>query len=152
MCGLTVIKIICIGKIKRNALEEEMYFYLKQMQREVVIIELKDSANKLQIDQETKQILKNILPNDYVFCLVVDGQNQYNSIQFSKSLYEKLAQYQNICFIIGGSYGVEDVVLKRSDELISFGRLTMPHLLCRLVLIEQIYRAKLINTNHPYHK
>ena len=147
-----MIKIICVGKNKRDGIQSEIDFYLKQLRNEVVIIEVKDGSDKTFINAEGEQIMKHILPKDYVFSLVVDGKKQYNSNDFSKIIEKNIGIYNNICFIIGGSFGLSNDVIKKSNELISFGKLTMPHLLCRLVLVEQIYRAKQIIKNHPYHK
>lgn len=135
--------ILAVGKI-RETLEEEINFYKKQMPK-FKIIEIKDS-NK---EKEGRQLLKYMKDN-YCVSLSIKGK-AYDSISFSNFL-EKLKEKKNLTFIIGGSEGLSDEVLKECREHISFSKMTFPHGLMRLILVEQLYRATKISENHPYHK
>ncbi|NMA05615.1 MAG: 23S rRNA (pseudouridine(1915)-N(3))-methyltransferase RlmH [Acholeplasmataceae bacterium] len=135
--------ILAVGKI-RETLEEEINFYKKQMPK-LKIIEIKDS-NK---EKEGRQLLKYMKDN-YCVSLSIKGK-AYDSISFSNFL-EKLKEKKNLTFIIGGSEGLSDEVLKECREHISFSKMTFPHGLMRLILVEQLYRATKISENHPYHK
>ena len=89
---------------------------------------------------------------DYVIALAIEGK-QFPSEQFAKELEQAaLRGYSDITFIIGGSLGLSPKVKKRANQLMSFGLLTFPHQLMRLVLVEQIYRAFMIQQGSPYHK
>jgi 23S rRNA (pseudouridine1915-N3)-methyltransferase len=87
-----------------------------------------------------------------VIALAIDGKMK-SSEELADSL-DKLATYgkSKIAFVIGGSLGLSDEVLKRADEKLSFSKMTFPHQLMRLILVEQVYRAFRINRNEPYHK
>ncbi len=135
--------ILAVGKI-RDSLEEEINFYKKQMPK-LKIIEIKDSDK----EKEGKLLLKHMKDN-YCVSLSIKGK-AYDSISFSKHL-EKLQENKNLTFIIGGSEGLSDEVLKECREHISFSKMTFPHGLMRLILVEQLYRATKISENHPYHK
>lgn len=135
--------ILAVGKI-RDSLEEEINFYKKQMPK-LKIIEIKDSEK----EKEGKLLLKHMKDN-YCVSLSIKGK-AYDSISFSKHL-EKLQENKNLTFIIGGSEGLSDEVLKECREHISFSKMTFPHGLMRLILVEQLYRATKISENHPYHK
>ena len=101
---------------------------------------------------EGKRILDKIKDKEYVYVAAIKGKER-TSEAFAKEL-SNLTTYghSDITFVIGGSLGTSDAVNKRADDLISFGKFTMPHQLMRLVLIEQIYRAFMINSGSPYHK
>ena len=101
---------------------------------------------------EGERILSKIKDKEYVYVTAIKGK-QRSSEEFAKEIQD-LASYghSDITFVIGGSLGTSDAVNKRGDDLISFGKLTMPHQLMRVVLIEQIYRAFMINSGSPYHK
>ena len=101
---------------------------------------------------EGKRILDKIKDKEYVYVTAIKGKER-TSEAFAKEL-SNLTTYghSDITFVIGGSLGTSDAVNKRADDLISFGKFTMPHQLMRLVLIEQIYRAFMINSGSPYHK
>jgi 23S rRNA (pseudouridine1915-N3)-methyltransferase len=102
--------------------------------------------------KEAERILKNIKDDSYCIALAIDGK-KYNSVDFARHI-EKLgvAGKSNIAFVIGGSLGLHESVLKRADEKISFSDMTFPHQLMRVILLEQIYRGYRIINNEPYHK
>ncbi|MFL6559369.1 MAG: 23S rRNA (pseudouridine(1915)-N(3))-methyltransferase RlmH, partial [Bacillus sp. (in: firmicutes)] len=107
----------------------------------------------LQVKQkEGDRILAKISQDTYVIALAIQGKLQ-SSEELAKNL-DKLATYgkSKVAFVIGGSLGLSDEVFKRSNEQLSFSRMTFPHQLMKLILVEQIYRAFRINRNEPYHK
>ena len=103
-------------------------------------------------DKEGKKILSKVKNNSYVIALAIDGKN-LSSEELADTI-SKLAVRGNshITFVIGGSLGLSDEVLKRADYKLSFSKMTFPHQLMRLILLEQVYRAFRINNNEPYHK
>ena len=148
-----MIKIICVGKIKENYLKDGIKEYQKRIEKysKVEIIELEDEANGNILEKEKLKIMKYIQDKDYVITLQIEG-NQIDSIQLAKKIDEIYLNYSNITFVIGGSYGLHDDIKKRSNYALSFSKLTFPHQLFRLMLLEQIYRAYKINHNETYHK
>jgi len=115
-----------------------------------------ENLSELEMQQvkgkEGERILAKLSDQDYVFVLAINGK-QFSSEEFSKEI-EKLGinGKSQLAFVIGGSLGLSDEVLKRSQQQMSFGKLTYPHQLMRLVLVEQIYRGFRIMRGEPYHK
>lgn len=157
------IKIVCVGKLKEKYFKDGIAEYVKRMSRfaKVKIVQVPDEkapeklspAEMEQVKEiEGKRILDKIKDKEYVYVTAIKGKER-TSEAFAKEL-SKLTTYghSDITFVIGGSLGTSDAVNKRADDLISFGKFTMPHQLMRLVLIEQIYRAFMINSGSPYHK
>ena len=157
------IKIVCVGKLKEKYFKDGIAEYVKRMSRfaKVKIVQVPDEkapeklspAEMEQVKEiEGKRILDKIKDKEYVYVTAIKGKDR-TSEAFAKEL-SNLTTYghSDITFVIGGSLGTSDAVNKRADDLISFGKFTMPHQLMRLVLIEQIYRAFMINSGSPYHK
>ncbi len=157
------IKIVCVGKLKEKYFKDGIAEYVKRMSRfaKVKIVQVPDEkapeklspAEMEQVKEiEEKRILDKIKDKEYVYVTAIKGKER-TSEAFAKEL-SNLTTYghSDITFVIGGSLGTSDAVNKRADDLISFGKFTMPHQLMRLVLIEQIYRAFMINSGSPYHK
>ena len=157
------IKIVCVGKLKEKYFKDGIAEYVKIMSRfaKVKIVQVPDEkapeklspAEMEQVKEiEGKRILDKIKDKEYVYVTAIKGKER-TSEAFAKEL-SNLTTYghSDITFVIGGSLGTSDTVNKRADDLISFGKFTMPHQLMRLVLIEQIYRAFMINSGSPYHK
>lgn len=157
------IQILTIGKLKEKYLIQGIAEYTKRLgpYAKVTIVEVPDEkapevlsdAEMVQVkDKEGERILAKIAVDFHVIALAIDGK-QKSSEEFAEGL-DRLATYgkSKVAFVIGGSLGLSDAVLKRSDEKLSFGRLTLPHQLMRLVLVEQVYRAFRINRGEPYHK
>ncbi|MDD2505428.1 MAG: 23S rRNA (pseudouridine(1915)-N(3))-methyltransferase RlmH [Bacilli bacterium] len=144
-----MIKLIVIGKIKEKYLVNMIEDYYKRINKyhKLEIIELPDNNPKL----EAERILKRINKNDINISLDLKGE-EYDSIKFSKLIEESLMKYSNINFIIGGSLGLFEEVLKKSNKIISFSKLTFPHGMFRAILLEQIYRGFKIMNNEKYHK
>lgn len=148
--------IIAVGKVKdyfQIAIDE----YLKRIKpySKLDIIEVKES-NTQDINKnkqiEAKTILSQINDNDYIITLEIEGK-QIDSLVFSEFLAKHYLYSDSIIkFIIGGSNGLGEDILKRSNYQLSFGKFTYPHQLMRVILIEQIYRAIMINNNSKYHK
>ena len=140
------ITIICVGKIKEKFYTEAVREYSKRLSRycTLSITEVKD--------REGERILKSIRPDGYVIALAIDGK-QPDSIELSREI-EKLGLggVSHIYFVIGGSLGLSDKVLKRADARLSFSKMTFPHQLMRVILLEQIYRSYRIMHHEPYHK
>lgn len=157
------IKIITVGKLKEKYLKEGMAEYQKRLSRfaKLELIEVKDektpenaslAENQQIMATEGERIEAKIGPRDYLVILAIEGQ-QLPSEQFSKQLSQAmLAGHGTLTFVIGGSLGLTPAIKKRANLLLSFGKLTLPHQLMRLVLIEQIYRAFMIQAGSPYHK
>lgn len=157
------IKIICVGKIKEKYLKDGIAEYEKRLSRftQFEIIELADektpekasqAENEKIMEKEANRILSKIGNRDYVIALAIEGK-QYASEEFSQFITDITIQgFSDITFIIGGSLGLHSKIKQKAHALISFGRLTLPHQLMRLVLTEQIYRAFMIQEGSPYHK
>ena len=145
-----MIKIICLGKLKETYLTELVNDYLKRINKyhKTEIIELKDEEN---LENEAKNILKYINPNDYVITLEIEGK-ELNSLEFAELIDKTFITNSTITFIIGSSSGLSSVVKERSNFKLSFSKFTFPHGLFRGILLEQIYRAFKINHNENYHK
>ncbi|MGW8263246.1 23S rRNA (pseudouridine(1915)-N(3))-methyltransferase RlmH, partial [Bacillus sp. LR--39] len=103
-------------------------------------------------DKEGDRILSKISPDAHVIALAIEGKMK-TSEELADTI-DKLATYgkSKVTFVIGGSLGLSDAVMKRADEKLSFSKMTFPHQLMRLILVEQIYRAFRINRGEPYHK
>lgn len=157
------IKIICVGKLKEKYWKQGIAEYSKRLGKfckfEIVEVPDEKAPEKLSETQmenvkktEGERILGKIKDRDYVYALAILGKER-TSEEFASEI-ENLTTYgrSNLAFVIGGSLGLSEDVLKRADSQISFGRFTMPHQMMRLVLTEQIYRAFMINSGSPYHK
>lgn len=157
------IKMITVGKLKEKYLKDGIAEYQKRLGRfcKLEMIELPDektpdkaseAENQVIMDKEASRILGKIAEREFVIALAIEGQ-QFPSEKFSQILEETTVKgYSDITFIIGGSLGLSLEVKKRANLLMSFGKLTLPHQLMKLVLIEQIYRAFMIRQGSPYHK
>ncbi|KMK95640.1 23S rRNA (pseudouridine(1915)-N(3))-methyltransferase RlmH [Rossellomorea marisflavi] len=157
------ITIITVGKLKEKYLKQGIAEYTKRLgaYAKIDIVELADEkAPEVLSDSEMQQvknkegerILSKISPDHHVIALAIQGKMK-SSEELADTL-DKLATYgkSKVAFIIGGSLGLSDDVLKRADEKLSFSKMTFPHQLMRLVLVEQVYRAFRINRGEPYHK
>lgn len=151
-----MIKIICVGKIKEKYLVDAILEYKKRLGKytNIEILEVNDIDNpskNIILEKEATLIKKYIGLKDYVITLELDGV-MLTSIQFAEKLNKTLIINSNITFIIGGSYGLDDSIKHISNYSLSFSKMTFPHQLFRVILLEQIYRAYKINNNEAYHK
>ena len=150
-----MIKIICSGKIKENYLKDAIVEYSKTISKydKIEIIELPDYDYDLKktLQKEKENIIKNINLKDYNILLDLNGKS-YTSLELADKLDKVRITNSNITFIIGGSYGVDEEIKKIVNERISFSKLTFPHQLFRVILLEQIYRCFKIINHEEYHK
>jgi len=146
----SMIKIICLGKIKENYLNEMINDYKKRISKyhKIEIIELKDTNN---LEEEAINIKKHLNNQDYIISLDIEGK-QYDSISFSNLIDKTFNNYGTITFIIGSSYGLSNSIKEISNLRLSFSEMTFPHGLFRAILLEQIYRSFKILNNETYQK
>lgn len=153
------INIICVGKIKEKYIIDGMKEFLKRMlsYAKMNIVELKEDGNDnnriSSINKESENIIKQIEKfGGYTILLDIGGKNLSSEDMASHIENISVKGVNTINFVIGGSYGVNDEVRKRSQMRFSFSKLTFPHQLMRLILLEQIYRWFSIINNGKYHK
>lgn len=156
------ISIICAGKIKEKYFTAAIDEYKKRLSRfaAIEIIEIPDEKipdnasqkeEELIKEKEGRTMLSKIKPNTFVAAMCIEG-TLMSSEEIAKKLSAITQQTSRIAFIIGGSLGLSDEVKARADLKLSFGRITLPHQLMRVVMLEQVYRAFKINNNESYHK
>ena len=157
------VKLIAVGKLKEAYLKDGIAEYSKRLGRftklemiEVADEKTPDRASQAENDsilaKEADRILAKVTEREYVIALAIEGK-QFPSEAFSEHLYQMTVQgYSALTFVIGGSLGLSPRVKQRANLLMSFGQLTLPHQLMRLVLVEQLYRAFMIQQGSPYHK
>lgn len=151
-----MIKIICLGKVKEKYLQDGIDEYIKRISKytQVKIIELEDEGikdDKVALKKEKEKILKYLNTKDYIIVLDISGK-EITSLEFADKIDKTLIINSDITFIIGGSYGLDEEIKSLSNYRLSFSKMTFPHQLFRLILLEQIYRAYKINHNEEYHK
>ena len=151
-----MIKIITIGSIKEKYLKDAIDEYKKRISKytNLEIIELKDEGlveESKSIKLEGEKIEKHLNDRDYIITLEIEGK-EYDSVEFAEKLRNIQIENSNIVFIIGGSYGLADSIKDKAKMHLSFSKMTFPHQLFRVLLLEQIYRAFKINNNESYHK
>ena len=156
------INIICIGKIKENYLKDAIAEYSKRLSKfcNLNIIELSDEKLPSKLNdsiineiknKECNKIIQNIKKDSYVICLDLKGK-QFSSEEFSSKLDNIALNFNSsITFIIGGTLGLNQDVLSLSNEKICFSKMTFPHQLIRVFLLEQLFRAFKISYNETYH-
>ncbi|MEQ6376362.1 23S rRNA (pseudouridine(1915)-N(3))-methyltransferase RlmH [Bacillaceae bacterium S4-13-56] len=155
--------IVSVGKLKEKYLKQGIQEYVKRLgpYATIDLIEVADEKapeNLSEADMEDvkrkegERILSKLGADTYIIALEINGQ-QLTSEKLAKKI-DELGTYgkSKIAFVIGGSLGLSDEVLKRSDFGLSFSKMTFPHQLMRLILLEQVYRAFRINKGEPYHK
>jgi 23S rRNA (pseudouridine1915-N3)-methyltransferase len=155
------IKLITIGKIKEEYLVAAIKEYSKRIAAfaDLEIVELaeakltKENASEIElaVNKESNLIIEQLNKKDYNILLDISGK-EFDSIGLANLVNEKQQTNSTFAFIIGGSNGVNDQLRKNVNLRLSFSRLTFPHQLMRLILLEQIYRVFKINNNHSYHK
>lgn len=157
------INLICVGKIKEKYLKDAISEYSKRLSKYCIlnIIELSDekvpenlnaSLQNIIIQKESDKILSSMKPNSYNMALDLKGI-ELSSEEFSDTLNKIALNYNsNITFIIGGTLGMSDKLLQSCDKLICFSKMTFPHQLIRVFLLEQLFRAFKIQNNETYHR
>ena len=151
-----MIKILCVGKIKEKFFREAINEYLKRIQKytKIEIIEVNDvdlNNKELNLEKERDNLIKYINDKDFLITLEIDGK-EMSSLDLANKIDKTLINYSNITFIIGGSYGLHQDIKNKSNFSLSFSKITFPHQLFRIILLEQIYRCFKINNNESYHK
>ena len=151
-----MIKIITVGSIKEKYLKAAIDEYTKRISKytNIEIIEVKDEGlveptKSLHLEEE--KILKHINDKDYIITLEIEGK-ELSSTELADKLDKINLEASTITFIIGGSYGLSDNIKSKAKLHLSFSKMTFPHQLFRVLLLEQIYRAFKINNNESYHK
>lgn len=157
------IDIICVGKVKEQYLRDAIGEYSKRLSRycKLNILEVADEKTPEHASEgverqikakEGERIAKHIKPGAYVIALAIDGQ-QVTSEGFARKINQLGIQgVSHIQFVIGGSIGMDDAILRKANYKLSFSKMTFPHQLMRVILLEQVYRAYKINAHEPYHK
>ena len=146
MTAINRVKLICVGKVKEGYLKEGVVDFSKRISNytKLDVIEVKD----LGMDEEGKKILDRLGPDEYTIALCVEGR-QYSSMELAKLVMDTS---KPITFIIGGADGLSHKVLGKAHLRLSLSPMTFTHEMCRLFLLEQIYRAYTIIKGRPYHK
>ena len=156
------VRIVCVGKLKERYFEDACAEFQKRLSRFCTLetVEVPDEKapeslhpadEDLVREKEGKRILKNIGQKDFVVALAIDGK-QMTSEAFSAYLAEKETEARPLTFVIGGSLGLSPEVYARANARISFSKMTFPHRIARLLLLEQLYRGFKILHNEAYHK
>lgn len=140
--------VVCIGTLKEKYLKDACAEYLKRLSRfsSTKIVELKEGRN---LEEEATEVLKYL--SGFVILLDIGGKN-FSSEDFAEKLAEIKLNHSEITFVIGSSCGVSDSVRDKANIRLSFSKLTFPHQLFRVMLLEQIYRCECICANIAYHK
>ncbi len=157
------ISIICVGKLKEKYLLMAADEYIKRLSRysKINIIEvadektpfsLSDREKEIILKKEGERILAHLYDDSFKIALCIEGR-QLDSLEFSQSLRDSfVAGKSHVSFVIGGSLGLWKNVCDRCDFILSFSKMTFPHQLMRVILLEQLYRCFRIMNNEPYHK
>ena len=151
-----MIRIICVGKVKekfyREAIEEYVKRLTKYTKLEIIEVSDVDFDNKdMILEREKENILKILNDKDYIITLEIEGK-QMTSIDFSRKIDNIFLNNSNITFIIGGSLGLTEDLLQKSNLKICFSKMTFPHQLIRVFLLEQLFRGFKIINNETYHR
>lgn len=161
--GAMNIDIVCVGKVKERYLRDAIDEYRKRLSRfaKVGVIEVpdektpehaSDTLNAQIKAKEGERILRHLRDNAFVVALAIEG-GQLTSEQLAARIAQwGLHGVSHLQFVIGGSLGLDPRVLGRADMLLSFSKMTFPHQLMRVILLEQVYRGFKINAHEPYHK
>ena len=157
------IELLCVGKIKERYLRDAIAEYAKRLSRyaTVTIKEVRDEKTgesltekeRMQItNEEGNRLLAKLPQGAYTIVLALDGQ-AFSSEEFSIFLNDRMVEGKStLVFVIGGSLGLSEKIIQKADKIISFSKMTFPHQLMRVILLEQIYRGFKILRHEPYHK
>lgn len=157
------ITVVAVGKIKEKFFADAVSEYRKRLGRycKLEILQVADEktpdgvseALEKQIkDREGERILSHIRDGEYVFALAIEGKMMSSEEMAQKMERLGVEGRSQVVFVIGGSLGLSEAVIRRADEYLSFSKMTFPHQLMRVILLEQIYRSYRIMTGGPYHK
>lgn len=149
------IKVVCVGNLKERFWIEACHEYKKRLSRfcKLTVVEVEEQNKYSQIPiilkKEGELIEKSLTTN--TAALAIEGK-EYSSEEFASFLSKQSMESGEITFVIGGSYGLSEDIKKSARHKLSFGKATFPHNLARVMLLEQIYRAFMINEGSTYHK
>lgn len=157
------ISIACVGKIKEKyftaAIEEYSKRLSKYINLEIIQVNDEKAPENMSLAQQEQvkasegaRLIKAINPKSFVVVLAIDGKNLSSEGLADFISAKNVSGISHITFVIGGSLGLSDEVLSLANYKLSFSKMTFPHQLMRVILLEQIYRAMRINSNEPYHK
>lgn len=149
------INIVSINNKLNSSLKPALDAYLKQLKWSCKFTDIKVDKNfnsiTAQKNFEADLILNKLPENNYIICLDENG-SQYSSKEFTAKLLYLSDEGNNISFVIGGAYGLAESIKQKAKFCLSLSKMTLPHKLAKLFLVEQLYRAQQIINNHPYHK
>ena len=148
------IAILCAGRLRERCWQEAAAEYVKRMgrYRKLEIIEVPDQPEGPQaMKKEGEAMLAHLRPDDYVVAMCIDGKER-DSLHLAAFFREREQLGARVVFVIGGSLGLHEDVIRRADQRLSMSPMTFPHQLARIMLLEQIYRAHTINAGERYHK
>lgn len=150
-----MICVVCVGRLREGYWREAAAEYIKRLSRytKLEMIELDDlpEDDARTLKREGEAILARIRPDDYVTALCIEGE-MTDSVALSAFFRARAMAGGRVVFVIGGSLGLSEAVTRRADTKLSMSRMTFPHQLARVMLLEQIYRAHKINAGERYHK
>ena len=156
------IAVVGVGRLRERFYRDAADEYLKRLKRfgpveEIELPDLPEPANSSpaieeQIRREGEAILARVKPGDHVVALCIDGRQMTSEQLAARVRALEDRGVQRTLFVIGGSLGLSDAVVRRADERLSFSPMTFPHQLARVMLLEQLYRARKIGANERYHK
>ena len=148
-------RILCVGKLKEDWQKEACREYIKRISRfeksEIVEVDDLPETDPRAMEKEGEALLARLRPEELAVALTLDGVAD-DSPSLARRYDAWRASGRRICFVIGGSLGLDEAVIRRSDAKLSLSRLTFPHALARIVLLEQVYRAHMILSGARYHK
>lgn len=146
---MPTIELIAAGQIQNGPYHDLYHEYLKRMRWTVTLQEIKEHNT----DKTQGKILEKISSEAYVIALDETGKN-VDSHSFSENISKLIEdrEHKKIQFVIGGADGLNETIRNKAQQVVSFGKLTWPHKLVRVMLIEQLYRAQQIYLGHPYHR
>ncbi len=159
---MLTINVVCIGKIKETYLKDAINEYSKRLSKycKLTILELPDEkipdklndslSNEIK-EKESNSILNHIKKDSYIICLDLTGK-EFSSEEFSKNIENLSLQTSQITFVIGGSLGLSSNILKKAHQKICFSKMTFPHQLIRVFLLEQLFRGFKISNGETYHR
>lgn len=148
------VHLIAVGKNKDKSLQDLIDDYLKRMSWKMMLIEI-PAPNISDAERKSREaeLIRAAIPAKSSVIILDERGDNVDSIAFAKKL-EQISAHQspNIAVIIGGADGIDEALRKEAQWVVSFGKLTWPHMLVRLMLVEQLYRASTILSGHPYHR
>ena len=146
-------KLICFGKQKSTIYHHVISEYQKRLGKNFTLIELNHKkSTKIETIKMEEQLLSNYLKKENINIFLDGRGKEFSSIAFAQKLNELHLQNKPIVFFIGGAFGFSANFISKAYLVLSLGQMTMPHMLARLMLLEQLYRCEMIEKNHPYHK